>query len=342
MILAGGNNITLSQDGASITIVAPNLSAGAISVGAGTITATRDQIIFSNNNSISFGMSGSTITGSIPIGQANFSDNSILSWGSSVGTGASSLSTSIYIASRAASGIALSIGSGNIASSGSGFVILSSGSMNLIGGNNITIVQNGSLIQVDGGAAGGIGTVFSTVSTNGSVLTGALGTAGMSLSVPAWLTAASGAGISYELEGNNTSGTTGSNVNTLYFSGGDNVTLSGNSNTIVISAAAGGAGAALQGSGTYSQNSGTIQFANSNNVTFGLTNNSMTASIPIGTVNFSDGSGISWGSSVNGVSTTITASVVVPAGNNVFFVNTNGHSFSSSSSGVSTYHWIVI
>lgn len=34
----------------------------------------------------------------------------------------------------------------------------------------------------------------------------------------------------------------------------------------------------LKGSGTYLQNTGTIQFANSNNITFGLTNNQMTAS----------------------------------------------------------------
>lgn len=49
---------------------------------------------------------------------------------------------------------------------------------------------------------------------------------------------------SWELEGNNTAGTTGSAQGaTWYLSGGNNITLSGNSNTIIISAgAAGGAG----------------------------------------------------------------------------------------------------
>lgn len=86
----------------------------------------------------------------------------------------------------------------------------------------------------------------------------------------------------------------------------------------------GAGGAAIQGSGTYSQNTGTIQFANSNGVTFGLTNGVMTASIPAvggaqtgvsgisagttqmtsGTAVFSNSNGISFG--VNG--NTITAS----------------------------------
>lgn len=45
----------------------------------------------------------------------------------------------------------------------------------------------------------------------------------------------------------------------------------------------GGGGAAIQGSGTYSQNTGTVQFANSNGVTFGLSNNGvMTASVVAG------------------------------------------------------------
>ena len=47
---------------------------------------------------------------------------------------------------------------------------------------------------------------------------------------------------------------------------------------LTTAATGGGGGAALQGSGTYIQNSGTIQFANSNDITFGLTSNQMTAS----------------------------------------------------------------
>lgn len=45
-----------------------------------------------------------------------------------------------------------------------------------------------------------------------------------------------------------------------------------------LTSGGGGGGAVLQGSGTYTQNSGTIQFVNSNDITFGLTNGQMTAS----------------------------------------------------------------
>lgn len=95
------------------------------------------------------------------------------------------------------------------------------------------------------------------------------------------------------------------------------ITSASNGLTINLSVAApgeGGGGAALQGSGTYTQNSGTIQFANSNNITFGLTNNQMTASVPAGTVNFADSNGITWGSSTAVGNTTITGSVNAGAG----------------------------
>lgn len=53
----------------------------------------------------------------------------------------------------------------------------------------------------------------------------------------------------------------------------------------------GGGGAAIQGSGAYSQNTGTVQFANSNGVTFGLSNNGvMTASVNTVAGDFSNSS----------------------------------------------------
>src|SRR6476469_3138342 len=62
MHLAGGNNITLSQNGQSISIVGGGgggaaLSAAGSSVNTGTVA-------FSNSNGVSFGMNGSTITAS--------------------------------------------------------------------------------------------------------------------------------------------------------------------------------------------------------------------------------------------------------------------------------------
>jgi hypothetical protein len=102
-------------------------------------------------------------------------------------------------------------------------------------------------------------------------------------------------------------------------------------------------GAALKGSGTYTQNTGTIQFANSNNVTFGLSDNGVvTASIPAiggaqtgisgiagsaastavsGTVQFANANGISFGLNGN----TMTASYTVPP--TTVFSNSNNIEF---------------
>jgi len=209
---------------------------------------------------------------------------------------------------------------------------ISSGTMTLAGGNNITLSQVGNAITISGvntvaqtvqtqasGAIAGTGftstttagtavtaalgtnglsmavpafittyfndltsgragTGFTSTSTAGVAITAALGTNGLSMAVPAFITTyvndltsgRAGTGttlaltnlngtlnvgtngvalsinnvdanyVAWGLEGAQTAGTTGTTLTTagaLYFSGGNNVTLSGNSNTIVISAA---------------------------------------------------------------------------------------------------------
>jgi len=67
MYLAGGNNITLSQNGNSVTISGANAGGAqtAISgISAGTAVMTSGTAIFSNSNGISFGVNGNTITAS--------------------------------------------------------------------------------------------------------------------------------------------------------------------------------------------------------------------------------------------------------------------------------------
>lgn len=87
---------------------------------------------------------------------------------------------------------------------------------------------------------------------------------------------------SWELKGN-TSGTTGSaQGSVIYLQGGNNITLSGSSNTIVISAPA-AIGQSQQpmyysASGSSSSNS-TLQFGNSNGVSFSLSNGSVVATV---------------------------------------------------------------
>jgi hypothetical protein len=173
--------------------------------------------------------------------------------------------------------------------------------------------------------SGRAGTGFTSTTTAGSVVTAALGTNGLSMAVPNFITTyvndltsgragtgstTAGTNISMTLGVNtngvalsanvadvdynawnlvgNTAGTTGTTVTTqgaLYFSGGNNVTLSGNSNTIVISAAAGGAGGTTNQTGPNiavagsTVTSGTVLFSNSNGVTFGMNGSTLTASI---------------------------------------------------------------
>ncbi|MFA5037250.1 MAG: hypothetical protein WC479_08755, partial [Candidatus Izemoplasmatales bacterium] len=98
------------------------------------------------------------------------------------------------------------------------------------------------------------------------------------------------------LAGNTSSNSTASG-STILLSAGNNVTLAATNGSVIRIDAAAGGNLVLKGSGTYTQNTGTIGFLNSNNVTFGLTAGTMTASIPSGTVFFSDTNGISFSSS---------------------------------------------
>jgi hypothetical protein len=198
-------------------------------------------------------------------------------------------------------------------------------------GVSFGISTSGSNTTVTGSVIGGTltgsyaGTVLSTASISGSNIVGSINTSGISLSVPNYVTQ------------------TGS----VYFlNSSGNITWSssttGNSTYLYGSApggTGGAGGAALQGSGTYTQNTGTIQFANSNGVTFGLTNNQMTASIGnnVGSMYFADSNGVTFGVSTNtNNQSTVTASFVggtaaasVYAGDNIS-VSTIGNSTSVS------------
>ena len=125
--------------------------------------------------------------------------------------------------------------------------------------------------------------------------------------------------------GTNTLGTIATVSNgVVVFAGGTNITLSQSSNTISIVGAAGGAGGVAISGGAQSQSTGTIIFSNSNGVSFGLTDGTMTASVapsgsPLGvgagaetvtsgTIIFSNSNGIAFGMN----NSTLTASYTVP------------------------------
>jgi hypothetical protein len=133
----------------------------------------------------------------------------------------------------------------------------------------------------------------------------------------------------WELAGANTAGTSSSLQGTkLFFSGGNNITLSGNSNTIIISAGNGGGGgiaASIGGNSTsagagYSNiTSGTMLIAGGSNITLRqagsvVSIDGATANGPASVV-FQDGNGITWASTVAGSTTTIGATANLGAPN---------------------------
>ena len=125
-LLAGGNNITLSQNGQSITISGANAAAGSAaavaiggnstSAGAGYSTVTSGTALFAGGNNITLSQNGASIT----ISGAN---------------------------AAAGSAAAVAIG-GNSTSAGAGYSTVTSGTVLFDGGNNITLSQNGSNITI--------------------------------------------------------------------------------------------------------------------------------------------------------------------------------------------------
>jgi hypothetical protein len=177
-------------------------------------------------------------------------------------------------------GGALSVSiTGNVA----GFpALISSGLIMLAGGPGMTLSQNGNTILFSAAAqttqtqpAGAIaGTGASTGTAAGSLIGASLGTNGLSLAMPAWITG--GGGINVSL-GGNTSGTLAQiSSGTLFLAGGNNVTLIQNGNSVSISANTAAAANLSVSAGSTSGAFGGLTFANSNGFSFGLNNGTIT------------------------------------------------------------------
>jgi len=283
--LAAGANITISTSGSTISVIGG--AAGGIAAAAGTQTGTSGTINFANSNGITFGMSNSsqitasyTVPTALPV-YANLS-------------GATTGNTTASGSTLNLSGINVTLSGTN----GSQIAISVPPQSGLSNGNNIAISSTGSTIGISAQAAAlGAGTQTATsgtvnfVNSNG-VTFGMSGSNQITASVAA--AAAMYANLSGATSGNTTasgstlnfsgvnitlSGTNGSQIAisapaTSSLSAGNNISLSSNGSTIGLSAQA----VALAG-GTQTATSGTVNFANSNNVTFGMSgSNQITAS----------------------------------------------------------------
>lgn len=127
---AGGNNITLSQNGNAVTI------------SAASIPSQTNQTV----GEYLLGNSTLTSSGTMDARSQSFAGMGIISVGFSSNSGVL-ISASQSVQTQNC--VDLSVG-GNSTSAGAGFMLISSGTAFLAGGNNITLSQNGQSITISG------------------------------------------------------------------------------------------------------------------------------------------------------------------------------------------------
>lgn len=231
---------------------------------------------------------------------------------------------------------------------------------------NITATNvQSAIMQMDSIKAG---SGFTTATTSGSQLVGTLGTNGISLGVPAWLTTAAaggGAAISAGAVSQNTGTVNFANSNGITFGLSNNGTFTASHNGITQQSTQPVAYSAANGSANFS----TLTFANSNGISFstgtqGLfaSHNALTSqsnqavsaangSFAFQTVTFANSNGVSFSTgtqglfaSHNGITQQSTQPVAYSAANGsanfstLTFANSNGVSFSSGTQGLFASH----
>jgi hypothetical protein len=312
LYLSGDNMMTLSADGSTIKFSVNTASL----VGTGALASlqyTSANTKFFQGYSLEGAQTaGSTVSGSasrIYLSGGNMmtlsgNQNTIVfsvNTASLVGTGA--LGSLQYTSANTAFFQGYSLEGNTSGSTVSG----SASRIYLSGGNNITLSGNQNTIVISAGAGGG--GIAMSLSGNSTSAGG-----GYSNITSGTAILAGGDNITLSQNGSRISiiGATANGPASMYFSDNDKATWSsstnGSSTTVMITSLGAGGGAALKGSGTYSQNTGTIEFANSNGITFGLTANSMTASVSVsaatGSIYFGNISGYSFTSSTEASKTT--------------------------------------
>ena len=203
-----------------MSVAAP--SAASFNVSAGTTSNNLTQLSFKDSQGVSFGLNAGTLTATVKtdyLTTAALSGDTtkyVQAWeltGNTAGTTSSAQGTKIYFS----------------------------------GGNSITVSGNSNTIVLSVGAYLTTAALSADSSkyagTNGAITGGSItvNTSGVSVNLPAYLTTADLSANSskyaqaWELTGN-TAGTTSSVQGTKwYFSGGNSLTVSGNSNTLVFS-----------------------------------------------------------------------------------------------------------
>lgn len=337
--LSNGNNIAISSTGSTIGI-----SAQAAALGAGTQTATSGTVNFVNSNGVTFGMSGSNqITASVAAGGAGNFNLSGATSGNTTATGntinlsginitlSGTNNSQIAISAPATSG--LSAGNNmSITSNGStiGFSALALG-LNTAG-TNITWTANSSGLSIN--AAGYAGTGFTSTTTAGTAVQGTLGTNGLNLAIPAYVTNASGGGGGVALSAGTQSVSTGTvnfaNSNGISFgmSGSNQITASYTVPTVPTSYVSNVNGS----SGQISLNVGSSLSSSTNgsSITFGLASNITTALQSAGAYLTTAAQSSASNLSIAVAATNNTGGGTATLASSISFTNANGLTFYTS------------
>lgn len=345
LFLAGGNNVTLSQNGNAITIsgasLVPSFSAGVSTGGntSGVTGVTGSQIVFAGGNNITLSQSNNTAGASITISGASIPAQTVqtqnvvdVSLGGNTAGALALISSgtlflaggnnvtlsqngqSITISANTAAAATLSISAGTTSGGFNGITFSNSNGFSW-GLNNGTITAAQSIQTQATGLIAGTG--FATTTTNGSVILGTLNTAGQTLAVPPYITTQTVQtqnAVDVTLGGNTSGVLALISSGTLFLAGGNNVTLSQNGNSVTISANTAAAATLSVSAGTTSGGFGGITFSNSNNLSFGLNNGTITGNaaeiISAGTTSgsfsgftLSNSNSMSFGLNTNGIIT---------------------------------------
>lgn len=312
--IAGGNNITLSQNGNAFTISAaaqsnqPRIQ----SISAGTTQVTTAQVVFSNANGVSFGADGQTITASVAAQSAQPGIQSVI-------VGANTVSTGAVVFSNA-NGVSFGLNGSTVTATvktdylttamasnrGSDFVqalatIAGTSISGTIASNVISLSVGPYLTTAMASNRGSdfvqAGAVFAGTSASGTIASG-----GISVSIGPYLTTAmQSQSSSVFAKTGFTSTTTGDtaivatlNTNGLSMGVPAFLTTAMQSNAATISNI-------KVSAGTSSANLSALTFADSNGVSFGLNNSVVTASVPVKQFWYRDGAafGIASGAQAN-------------------------------------------
>jgi len=305
-------SVTLNSNGLAISVAAPG-GGGGIAAAAGSQTATSGTIVFSNSNNITFGMSlSSQIT-------ASFSQSvQTQASGNIAGTGFASttIAGTAIEGTLASTGLSLNVPNyltalnvSNTATSVNARRLMFQDANGLTFGvstnvNSATITASYTVPATTGFA----GTGFTSTTTTGTAITAALGTNGLSMAIPAYITAAAGAGnaIAVTQAGGGTTAAAG----TVQFATGNGFTFGFDAASSQITLS----GTLLTVSDSVlSTGMRRLAFANSNGVSFGLTTNAQSVTLTAshnGLTNFN----VSAGTTSDNLS-------------NIVFSNSNGVSF---------------